>query len=83
MVLEYKPSNSSVQWWVFDTPAGGLAMSVEERHVRNRASTVEAIAKVGNSLLVKFTKDYSATNAKTTLDTFFRRSGVCAPTPSS
>ena len=76
MELEYKPSNSSVQWWVFDIPAGGLTMSIEEVSVRNRTSAVEAIAKVGNCFLVKFTKERTATNAKTALDTFFRRSGV-------
>jgi hypothetical protein len=76
MALEYKPVADSTQWWVFNLPADGLLMSAEARSERKGTSTVEAIAQVGSCLLVKFTKDHNSTNAKTTLDTFFRRSGA-------
>jgi hypothetical protein len=84
MVLEYKPNDSSVQWWVFDIPADGPTMSTEERPARKGTSTVEAIAQVGACLLVKFTKALNATNAKSTLDTILRRSGMSSlGTPTS
>ena len=76
MAVEYKQVGTSNRWWVFQLPADGLLLSAEAKSERKGTSKVEAIAKVGTCLLVKFTKDHNSTNAKTALDTFLRRSGA-------
>ena len=75
MAVEYKPSTASVQWWVFDLPGGCPTVSAESSE-RRGTSTVEAIATVWGSLLVKFSRDHNSTNAKAALETFFRRTGL-------
>ena len=75
MKVEYKPNSLSAQWWVFETPADGLVVS-EARSTRKGTSTLVALARAGTCLVAKFSKDVSGTVARTTFDTFARKSGL-------
>ena len=70
MKVEYKACDTKVQWWVVDMPADGPSVSTEAMSTRKGTTTIEALALVKTSLVVKFTKDLNVTNAKNTLDTF-------------